>query len=128
MAFELRGPRTTVFIDDAREEVFALPERYDERASILPWLRSRFYHSSVIHPDTVPMLRDEAHRLLDRREQELEPSLRSTRKVFSRDKQVERQIFETLFRQDPVWSLLHEILRLCDECGAAGAPIHCQGD
>lgn len=128
MAFELQGPRTKVFIDTAREEVFMLPARYGEPARVVPWIRSRFYHSSIIHLETLPQLRDEASRLRGRREQELEPRLRAERKVFARDVRVERRIFDTLFRQDTVWVLLDEIVSLCDECAAAGAPIRCEGD
>jgi hypothetical protein len=128
MAFELRGPATTVLIDDAGEELFELPSRYGETASQLPQIHARFYQASAIYPAVIPQLRDELQRLQKRREGELVPVLRRERKVFSKDKAVEARTLQALLHQDALYLLLERLLQLCDECLATGATIECVGD
>jgi hypothetical protein len=50
MAFELRGPATTVLIDEPGEEIFTLPSRYGEIVSLLPQIHAR----SISHRPSTP--------------------------------------------------------------------------
>ncbi len=136
MGFDVLGPSGRVCASNFDDgvapsyDVFSMPEQFGLRCPQLENLRQRFYQTTVLHNDdgSVGALRDELVELRDAYRAQREPELVLERKIRVQDPTMRQAVLDRLLHDDPLYRVIDDFRRLCDEAVAAAVPLQCIGD
>ncbi len=127
MAFDIRGPNSTVRIEDLDEPILELPERLDIPCPQFARISDQFDQSFEIGGAELRQLADELFRLLDAFRARKESQLESLGMVTADDPIVRASVFDGIVRRNPVHIKLEALMACCKQAVSAGESIRCRG-
>lgn len=127
MAFDIRGPQSTVRIEDLDEPILELPERLDLACPQFARIADQFDQRFEIEGAELRQLADELFRLLDAFRAFKESQLQSLDMVTAEDPVVRASVFDGIVRRNPVHKKLEALMVCCKQAVSAGEPIRCHG-
>ena len=126
MTLHIRGPYSTVRIEDVDEPILALPERLELACPQLACIAEQLDQSFEIEGDELRQLADELSRLLDSFRTLKQSQLEDLGMITAKDPAVRASVFDEIVRRNPAHTKLAALLESCKQAVAAGEPIRCQ--
>jgi len=127
MAFDIRGPNSTVRIENLDEPILELPERLDLACPQFARIAKQFDQSFEIGGTELRQLAEELFRLLDAFRALKESQLDSLGMVPADDPVVRASVFDKIVRRNPVHEKLEALMVCCKQAVSAGESIRCRG-
>ena len=128
MALDIRGPHSSIRIEDRDEPMLELPERLEIDAPRFAQFADKFEQTFSFEGDELKRLTDEVFRLLDSFRAMKEGQLESLGMVQTDDPVVRASLFDEVVRRNPVHQKLETLLACCKQAVADGQPVHCRAN
>lgn len=128
MALDIRGPHSSIRIEDLDEPMLELPERLEIKSPRFARFAAQFAESFTFDGDELKKLTDEVFQLLDMFRAMKEAQLNSLGMIQTDDPVLRASAFDEVVRRNPVHQKLEALLVCCKQAVSDGQPLTCQPD
>jgi len=126
MALDIRGPHSSIRIEDLDEPMLELPERLEIDSPRFDLFAKRFAEAFSIEGDELKQLATEVFQLIDSFRAMKEAQLDSLGMIQTDDPVLRASAFDEVVRRNPVHQKLEALLACCKQAVSDGLPLTCQ--
>lgn len=128
MAHQMFNESNSVSIEHDDSAIFQLLPDDGSGYSILRQLDAKYYGAMTISVGMIPQFRNELEQLLTKLTDQLVPKLRREHNVTATEPAIAGPIIDGLLSRNSLYSILKQLLALCDDSLNSNRPIECVGD